>query len=220
MTTVFQNTRTHQGMHQDFPSYIKNALQQELPGGKSHIKMIPPGRELSIKNNDKERVRYSSVLFLLFPKGGEIFTCLTKRTSSMKYHPGQISFPGGKIEPGENSQTTALREAEEEVGISPDKVSILGRLSELYIPVSRFSISPFVGWIDHEPEFILNTDESEKLILFPVEQFAKEQVIDFIELETVTGPLEVPYYPFDGEIVWGATAMIMAEFFDLVSPKN
>ena len=201
----------------DFHNKILQALDQELPGADSHIKMIPPGRKLSIQENELERVRYSSVLFHLFPIDGEIYTCLTKRNQQMKNHPGQISFPGGKIEHGEDARSTALREAQEEVGITPNEVSILGRLSELYIPVSKFSISPFIGWSDQKPDFTLNKDESEKLILFPIEQFINKPIIKHMELETITGPLTVPYYPFEGEIIWGATAMIMAEFFDLLN---
>ncbi len=202
-------------MNSDFSRHIEQILKQELPGAKSHVKLIPPGRELHVKKNNESLVRYSSVLFLLFPVNGEIYTCLTKRNPAMKTHPGQISFPGGKIEKGESPVTTALREAEEEVGISPGKVKILGRLSELYIHVSNFSISPFVGWVNKKPDFILNKNEAEKLILFPIQKFLKNPQLDHVELETVTGPLVVPYYPHDGEIVWGATAMIMAEFFDL-----
>ena len=204
-------------MDSDFSNHIEKILKQELPGARSHIKMIPPGRDLDVKKDDKSRVRYSSVLFLLFPYKGEIYTCLTKRNSAMKNHPGQISFPGGKIEEGESPELTALREAEEEVGISPDKVKILGRLSELYVHVSKFSISPYVGWVDEKPEFILNKDEAEKLILFPIQEFAKNPKLAHMELETVTGSLVVPYYPFEGEVVWGATAMIIAEFFDLLT---
>lgn len=207
-------------MNSDFTNHIEKILEQELPGARSHIKMIPPGRELIIKKDDESKVRYSSVLFLLFPIDGEIYTCLTKRNPAMKNHPGQISFPGGKIEKGETPEDTALREAEEEVGIIPADVRVLGRLSELYIPVSKFSISPFVAWVDQKPEFILNKDEAEKLILFPIQKFSQNPKLDRIELETVTGPLEVPYYPFDGEIIWGATAMIIAEFFDLLAENR
>lgn len=213
----FSNKAIAESMNPDFSDHIEQILQQELPGTRSHVKMIPPGRELTIKKEDESLVRYSSVLFLLFPIDGEIFTCLTKRNPAMKTHPGQISFPGGKIEKGESPKATALREAEEEVGIIPADVRILGRLSELYIPVSKFSISPFVGWTDQKPSFSLNKNEAEKLILFPVQEFLRKPKLDSIELETVTGPLVVPYYPYDGEIIWGATAMILTELFDLLA---
>ncbi len=202
-------------MNKSYPQYISKILKRDLPGVRSHMKLIPPGRELTVKEEHQNLIKYSSVLFLLFPIDGKIYTCLTKRNAKMKSHPGQISFPGGKIEAGETAIETALRESEEEVGIIPSEVEILGRLSELYVPVSKFSIAPFVGWIDHKPNFILNEEEAEKIILFPIEDFAKNPKLDEIELETVTGPLEVPYYAFENEIIWGATAMILTEFVDL-----
>lgn len=189
-------------------------LKSSLPGSKAHQKMLPPGRKLAISTG--QPVKYSSVLLLLFPENGQIYTCLTRRCAHMKDHPGQVSFPGGKIEAGESPELTALREAQEEVGVSPKDVFLLGMLSELYIPVSGYAIFPFVGWLDKKPDFVLNTNEAEKLILFPVQEFLHNKKIKFTEMETLTGPLTVPYYPFDGEIIWGATAMIMAEFFEVL----
>ncbi|MGQ8338423.1 NUDIX hydrolase [Sunxiuqinia sp. A32] len=208
--------KTESLMFTEFPKHIERFLKKGLPGSRSHLKMIPPGRELSIRESDRDKIRYGSVLLLLFPYQNEIYTCLTKRNPSMNSHPGQISFPGGKIEEGESPELTALRETEEEVGISPLKVKLLGMLSELYIPASRFNIFPYVGWLEEKPEFVLNKEEAEKILLFPITESNKNKEIQEIELETVTGPLTVPYYPFEGEIIWGATAMILAEFFDLL----
>jgi hypothetical protein len=70
--------------------------------------------------------------------------------------------------------------------------------------------------MDKKPDFVLNTDEAEKLILFPVQDFLQKEEIKYTEMETSTGLLTVPYYPFDGEIIWGATAMILAEFFEVL----
>lgn len=198
------------------PEHITCLLQRGLPGERSHQKMMPPDRELAVRYPDTGRVRCSSVLLLLFPWKDEIYTCLTKRSAAMKNHPGQVSFPGGRMEDGESPEYTALREAREEVGILPEKVRLLGRLSELYVPVSRFNIFPYVGWLDEKPDFVLNETEADKLILFPIQRFWHNRQVGTIRMETFAGQRYVPYYPFDGEVIWGATAMILTEFMDVL----
>lgn len=203
-------------MEYPFIQAIQQLLKGDLPGEKAHRKMLPPGRKLSANFEEMAEIKYSSVLLLLFPHDGRIYTCLTRRNANMKTHPGQISFPGGRIEEGESPELTAMREAQEEVGISPLDVQLLGMLSQLYIPVSGYTIFPYVGWVDHKPEFVLNQAEAEKLILFPVQDFLQEERIGQVELDTIRGRLTVPYYPYAGEIIWGATAMILAEFFEVL----
>jgi 8-oxo-dGTP pyrophosphatase MutT (NUDIX family) len=133
----------------------------------------------------------------------------------MKYHAGQIALPGGKIEKGETAIETALRETFEEVGIEPEKITILGKLSEFYVEVSRFQIQPVVGWLHNKPVFKTNPDEVEKVILFPLKKM--ESPFCKVEMDTITGRLKVPCIKFEHEIIWGATAMILAEFSDVLS---
>lgn len=199
------------------PKYLKSAVGGELPGFRAHCKMLPPGRRLKTFDDEKPHVKQSSVLILLFPEGEEIFTCLTKRPSTMAVHPGQISFPGGKVEKEDSSpEMTALREAREEIGIDTDLIQILGKLSDLYVEVSRFSIQPYLAWANEKPEFNVNNGEVEKLLFFPLSKFIREEKIAEVLLDTVTGPLCVKYYPFDGEIIWGATAMILSELIEIL----
>lgn len=193
---------------------IKLALNNKLPGSDSQSKMLPPNRELSVVTNKKATVKYSSVLFLLFEDNNILKVCFIKRPQHMKYHPGQVAMPGGRIEKNETALQTALRETEEEIGVSAEKIEILGQLSDLYVDVSRFLIYPFVGWISENPIFRLNKNEVEKIILFPLLQY--KNCFDVQELETVSGKLAVPCIPFEKEIIWGATAMILAEFYDVL----
>jgi len=201
-------------MHDFNPEHIAELMRSTLPGHASHLKMVPPGRRIVADESDQ--ARQSSVLLLLFPYKGRVYTCLTKRSSDMKNHPGQISLPGGRMEEGELPEMTALREAREEVGIKTDDVSILGRLSELYVQISRYKIYPFVGWVDYKPDFILNTDEAEKVILFPVQDFVERYETRQIPIQTSTGVLNVPCFTYEDEVIWGATAMILSEFFDVL----
>ncbi len=194
---------------------IKKALSGELRGTASHQKMMPHNRKLRAAYSDRKRLKPSSVLLLLYAENDELFACLIKRTSTMKHHAGQVAFPGGKIEPGETAVETALRETWEEIGVPPGKIEVLGALSDLFVDVSGFLIHPIVGWLGEKPEFKANSAEVEKTILFPLMKFSNN--MDEIELETTAGTIQIPCYYFEGEVVWGATAMILAEFYDAVA---
>lgn len=195
---------------------LKNILQQNMPGSASHKKMLPPGRVLKAAPADKSQVKNSSVLLLLFQYNNKLTVCLIKRPAHMKHHAGQIALPGGRKEYGETDIETALRETFEEVGIEANKIEILGKLSEFYIEVSRFQIQPIVAWLNEPPKTILNKDEVEKEIFFPIEEM--KPPFQKIEIETLTGKLTVPCIKFKDEIIWGATAMILSEFYDVVKP--
>ena len=204
-------------MYSSILTYLKETLRGELPGLKAHYKMLPPGRRLKTFDYELSSVKLSSVLLLLFPEGNQIFTCLIKRPSTMTHHSGQISFPGGKVEKEDTSaEMTALREAREEIGIDPSAIEILGKLTDLYVEVSKFSIQPFLAWTDKRPEFLVNAGEVEELILFPISEFVANESISETEIDTSIGLLRVRYYPCNGEIIWGATAMILSELIEVL----
>lgn len=207
-------------MYSPILKYLEEALHRELPGLEAHAKMLPPGRRLKTREDELATVKQSSILLLLFPEGEQIYTCLTKRPATMTFHPGQISFPGGKVEKEDlSAEMTALREAREEIGIDTSNIRILGKLSDLYVEVSKFSIQPFLAWADKRPEFLINIGEVEDLILFPLSDFVSKETISETELDTVTGPLLIKYYPFNGEIIWGATAMILSELIEILKKQ-
>jgi 8-oxo-dGTP pyrophosphatase MutT (NUDIX family) len=194
--------------------HIRKALSGSLRGMESHQKMMPPNRRLQVASGDTRRLKPSSVLLLLFPEGDELFVCLIKRPSNMKHHAGQVAFPGGQIDQGEEALDTALRETWEEIGIPAGQIEVLGALSELFVDVSGFLIKPFVGWTEVKPQFCLNPSEAEKILLFPL--LSIRDALAETELETVSGRLKVPCFPFEGEVIWGATAMILSEFYDVL----
>jgi 8-oxo-dGTP pyrophosphatase MutT (NUDIX family) len=201
--------------------YLKEAVHGKLPGVLAHTKMLPPGRRLKTLDNELSRVKMSSVLLLLFPEGDQLYTCLTKRPQTMRNHPGQISFPGGKVEKDDQSaEMTALREAREEIGLDHTRIEILGKLTDLYVEVSQFSIQPFLAWADQKPEFVVDFGEVEELILFPISDFVANELVLETELETFTGPLQVKYYPYNGEFIWGATAMILSELIEILKSRK
>jgi len=191
------------------------SLKKKLPGEISHKKMLPDGRILKAPSSDLSEIKKSSVLLLLFPVNGEIYSCLIKRPAHMKHHAGQIALPGGRIEDNESAIDTALRETREEIGIHYKKIKILGQLSELYVEVSKFIIQPFVGWLTEKPQFVINRNEVEKIVLFPLYKYMTAR--EYIDIKTISGKLQVPCIKYKQEIIWGATAMILSEFYDVTT---
>jgi len=182
--------------------------------------MLPSGRSLSRPGQVADGSKSSSVLLLLYPEGDELFCCLLKRQPYLRYHGGQIGFPGGKTEKEDVSLLhTALRESEEEVGVRLSEENIIGSLSKLYVSVSGFLMYPFVAWVSPKPRFTIDFREVDKLLSFPFLSFLHNRKVKTVEVETQTGRMEVPAYLHEGEIIWGATAMILAEFFEILEQQ-
>lgn len=134
-------------------------------------------------------------------------------------HSGQIAFPGGRFESGDKSlQYTALRESKEEVGVDPSQVEVVAELSPLYIPPSNYVVSPFVGLADQRPDFVPDKKEVDSLLELALSSFTDQGSRMMKPIVLSTGQrMETPCYGIDGHIIWGATAMIMAEFLELTA---
>ena len=202
-----------------FLQQLEHKLSQKLPGPKAQYKMAHAIRK-HVPSPPPD-VRIASVLLTLFPYQGDWYTLLIQRTGTdiRDKHKGQISFPGGKQEEEDTSLAfTALREAEEEVGLPTDKVQILGRLTELYIPVSNFIVHPFVGAVLDKPEWIPQPSEVADILEVPLNTFSdpQNQRIRDISIAKNMVLKNVPYYNIQGKIVWGATAMMMSEFLEVL----
>ena len=201
-------------------SHIQELLRNILPGEFSHRKMLPLQRDLTLPDGALDAIKVSGVLLIIIPHKEELLTCLIKRPDHMKIHPGQIGLPGGKQEEkDETPRHTALRETSEEIGIFPEDMKILGSLSPLYVSVSQYLIHPYVAWCHSMPEFTLNYSEVEKLILLPVIPCMQNAFTVEREVETFTGKMKVPGFFYKNEFIWGATAMILKEFFDILGSK-
>lgn len=194
---------------------LKKAFNVQLPGEYAHRLMLPKGRDLYPL--DKEaNILQSSVLMLLFPDRGILHTCLIRRPSSMKNHGGQLAFPGGRFEPSDiNLEQTALRESFEEIGTDRNQIELIGALTPLYVQVSNFSIHPFIGWCETEPQFRIDKSEVDELFKIPINKFVKHHVPYYQKVNTAHGPLDVPGFYIDQLFIWGATAMIISEFIEI-----
>ncbi|MCU0400497.1 MAG: CoA pyrophosphatase [Algoriphagus sp.] len=166
--------------------------------------------------------RKSAVLLLFFPQEGKGFFPLIKRPVYTGAHSGQVALPGGKVEPTDPDVIfTALREAEEEIGIDAGKVEVLGRLSDLYIPTSNFLVSPVIGFLSDTPRLIPEQKEVARIIRTEVQSIFQPQIKKRTHLVVGGGMrLDTPYFAIDGEVVWGATAMILSELLHLLEGKK
>ncbi len=197
---------------------IETQLSKNLPGLQAQLLMSPSSRHQGIKNLKHDTPpRNSGVLILLYPKNNITHLIFIKRTESGGHHSGQISFPGGKTEQEDKSLIhTALREAEEEVGIIKKDVKILGLLTNLYIPVSNISVLPVVGAINYCPQFIRQPTEVDQILEVPLNNFLEEKnkknnILKFNKTEIIA-----PSFMIDEHMIWGATAMMMSEFLEVI----
>jgi len=204
-------------MAADLITFLSNRLNKDLPGPKAQIKMAPrpvSGGEMR-RMKAPDDAHLSSVLVLLHPNDdGKIELTLTLRSSDIN-HGGQISFPGGRAEEGESAEATALREAQEEIGVCPDEVEIVGQLSELYVSHSNNRVTPVVGFINHRPDFKLNPSEVEELFTVELDSLLMKKNLTVEDWDLRSHTYKVPYWDVHRVPLWGATAMMLSELLDL-----
>ncbi|HAA23292.1 MAG TPA: coenzyme A pyrophosphatase [Cytophagales bacterium] len=164
---------------------------------------------------DENEGKQSGVLVLLYEKEGQVHLPLIQRPEYEKgAHSGQVSFPGGKLEPQDANLTeTALREAHEEVGVLPQTVTVIGSLSKLYIQPSGFWVLPTVGYVSAPPSFVPDQHEVAEVLTTTLEHLNHPDTIK--EVEPRSDMPKFPYFDVDGRVVWGATAMMLAELMHL-----
>ena len=162
--------------------------------------------------------RPAAVLCVLFDDGDECHVVLTRRSSRLRSHTHQVSFPGGRLDAGESPVDAALREAHEEVGIDPKSVEIIGRLSSLRTVMNPSAITPFVGVVPDRPRLRPNPAEVERAFDVPLVELYDPQVYRE-ELWRFPDGTEHPMQFFEliGDTVWGATARMLVELLTLLS---
>lgn len=170
--------------------------------------------DLTTKNPNK-----AGVLAVFYPnEHHQTHLVLILRKTYRGVHSNQVGFPGGRVEEYDlNLEHTALREAEEEVGIPAKEITILSPLTKLYIPPSDFWVYPYVGIMDLTPKFIPQEDEVEQILEIDIDEFLDEKSLISKKLSTsYAEEIEVPAFYLAGHVVWGATAMMLSELKDLL----
>ncbi len=163
----------------------------------------------------------AAVLVPVFEKEGEPHILLTKRSDQVEHHRGEISFPGGKVDPTDrDEQHCALRETSEEVGIKVEDVRVLGRLDDFYTVATRFHVAPFVGVIPYPYDFRTSQREIASLLAVPLEVFfdpsRRSEDVWIVKGE----PIEVVSYRWRGHNIWGATARILKHMVEILNYKK
>ena len=201
---------------------MQTRLQQPLPGSIAHEKIRARSvGQLIPKFEHKVPPKPGSVLILLYEEGGGIKFPLIKRSTYAGAHSAQVSFPGGKVEQGEDAFQAALREAEEEIGIDKSDVRVVGKLSNFNVIPSNFLVSPVVATIPYVPSFVPDPYEVEKIIKADLFELLHENAIQEKEiLAAGIYPMMAPHFLIEDEIVWGATAMILNEFREVIQELN
>ncbi|HLO58066.1 MAG TPA: CoA pyrophosphatase [Bacteroidales bacterium] len=193
---------------------LKNELTRPLPGIEAQMRLSPPARNLI---EPDRQTRESAVMIMLYPVGEEITTVFIKRTEYEGVHSGQVSLPGGMRKKSDVTlEQTALRETFEETGVSPELIQVIGHLTSLHIPVSGNLVFPFVGICENKPLFIPDPFEVKYLIEASLDELTnpsnrKSKVMSIAGYE-----IDIPYFDIQGDHIWGATAMIMSEFLEVV----
>ncbi len=193
---------------------LAEQLKQPLPGSLAHgpLRALPVG---SIKPKFEHNLppRPGSVLILLYQDGDQIRFPLTIRPDYTGTHGGQISFPGGKAEAGEDDIETALREGEEEIGINRKDINVIGRLSQFFVIPSNFMVTPVVAFAERKPTFEADPVEVFRIIEGNLDDLVREDAIRTKEIMAAKlYPMMAPHFEIEGEVVWGATAMMLNEF--------
>jgi 8-oxo-dGTP pyrophosphatase MutT (NUDIX family) len=196
---------------------LRKALDAPRPGLSVQLAMAPKhGPDRTLTPEIEASCLKAGVMLLLYPRRSAPHIVLIRRTSNVLHHKDEISLPGGQLEAGEDAVLAALRETEEEIGAPRDHVRVVGKLTPLFIPPSNFCIYPVVGTADGPLVFVPERSEVAEIIEVPLAHLA-DPASARRENWTLRGrTVEVPFYAFGPHKIWGATAMVLAEFLAML----
>jgi len=227
----------------DASARLEAALQRGLPGAAAQARMAPAPRRQWPSGLNPARIRNAAGLLLVFPKTeegtaetaktaekdsslrsqraprflpGDAYIVLTVRADTLRRHGGQVSLPGGVLEPGETFEQAALREAHEEVALPLDNIRVLGALTPLDIPISGFRLHPIVAVADARPTLAPIDGEVARILEIAVDDLLDPRTLVRTTREREGIAVAVPAFRTAGHEIWGATAMVLAEFLALL----
>jgi 8-oxo-dGTP pyrophosphatase MutT (NUDIX family) len=205
-------------LNEEFQARLSDRLKAPLPGVDAQIRMSPtPINQERFAFKERPDAKAGAVLILFHPGVSGIHFPLIQRPEYPGAHSGQVSFPGGKYEKSDRDLLhTALREAEEEVGANPSEITVLGTMSELYIPASNFKVLPVIGISFSTPRFVPEEKEVAQILSADVGNLMKQEIA---VKDMIVGPnikIRSPFFTVEDRVVWGATAMMLGELLQIL----
>lgn len=198
------------------PERLANRLVQPLPGVMANSRFEPVPRHGRRYDLIPAEARPAAVLLLLYSHLGRWHLPLTLRPSTLPLHGGQVSLPGGAVEPGENSREAAVREFHEELGAAGHPIEILGRLSPIYVELSNFRVDPWVAVATGRPPMEINPTEVEQLLEVPLVHLTDPTNFGCHQRTRRGQPYSAPHFAWAEYQIWRATCMILGEFVTLL----
>ena len=201
---------------EEFLKQMPKLSNLKLLGEEAQYLMAPDERVRALSDLDIEskNPRWAAVLAVFYPdKQGETTLVLILRKTYKGVHSNQVGFPGGKAEEFDQSiEATALRETEEEIGLSAATIKVVKKLTKLYIPPSNFWVQPFIGTVAYTPQFTPEEAEVAAILEVSLKEVLSEESVTNFTVDTSYGRmLDVPAFKLADHIVWGATAMMLSE---------
>lgn len=200
----------------DLLSRLTPLLNGPLPGAAAQHLMAPRPRRDWPAGFNIARVRHAAGLLLLVPQGDRAAIVLTVRAHTLDRHGGQVSMPGGVMEPGETAEQAALREAHEEIGLRIADVEVAGALTPIDVTVSGFRLHPIVAVAREQPIFIPAPGEVARVFDVSVDDLLAPGRIVWRSMTSDGRRVDFPAFPHEGSDIWGVTAMVLAEFLVLL----
>ncbi|WP_104734179.1 NUDIX hydrolase [Hanstruepera ponticola] len=208
----------------NFDQFLESASKIKnipLPAEASQFKMSPPFRLKlqEIQRDNIKKAKHAGVMALFYPDDKRLTKLvLILRKTYKGVHSAQVGFPGGKLEPGDNSlMEAAVRETYEEIGVPRQEIHVLKQMTQVYIPPSNFFVQPYIGVVKRKPLFVKQDDEVEAIIEVALSDFIDESNVITERVSTsYKVDVVVPAFKLNGHVVWGATAMMLSEIKDLL----
>lgn len=202
----------------ELKDFLRERLTQLLPGNKAHLQMMaePIGQRVRLKY-DRPPMS-GAVMIVLYPDEGKFYFPLMQRPPYQGIHGGQVSLPGGKREDSDSDLIeTAIRETYEEMGVKISDHNVLGSLTDLNVTASNFIVKPVVSILDYKPDFIADPREVEHIFHAEIQHLLHPKTLRETELKVAQEiRLKAPFFDIEDKVVWGATAMILSEFVEIL----
>jgi 8-oxo-dGTP pyrophosphatase MutT (NUDIX family) len=203
-------------MDQRLPQWLAERLAQRLPGPMVGSRFEPHPRPWRHYDTAPPDARPGAVLLLLYSHDDRWWLPLTLRPAHLAAHAGQVSLPGGAVEPGETAAAAALREFHEELGDDGRPIKLLGTLSPLYVQASKYLVTPWVAAAASQPQFTANATEVEEVLEIPLVHLLDPDHFGSHDRQHEGSTYVAPHFLFGAHRIWGATCMILGEFVTIL----